>query len=184
MADDAPDKPGLLSRLFGRSRNPPPGSRSRSRPGASGRDARGFARAVANAADDLVSAPPFATGASPDVPPDEKLPSVLAGADLQPVEPAPAAEARLPSGPSPVAAGGRRAKGLVAAPARRACAGHPRRFPKASPGSSPRESSTRPPSRSSRTRSCRPISGLRHAMRITEAVSARAATTRRSPPTR
>ena len=103
MADDAPDKPGLLSRLFGRKPEPAPEEpKSAPVPAQAGETREDSHAPFANAADDLVSAPPFATSASPDVPPDEKLPSVLAGADLQPVEPAPAAEARLPSGPSPV----------------------------------------------------------------------------------
>ncbi|MCB8819146.1 signal recognition particle-docking protein FtsY [Microvirga rosea] len=84
MAESKPDKPGFLSRLFGRKAEAPspaaPGT-----PQAEGRPEE-MPSPPANAADDLVQAPPTVTTASPDTPQDNKTAPELAGADLQPVE--------------------------------------------------------------------------------------------------
>ena len=86
MAEPKPDKPGLLSRLFGRKAPAgevergeaahPEASRSEGRPDFT----------TAEAAGELPPVLPTVTQADPDVPPEEKLPAELTGADLQPVE--------------------------------------------------------------------------------------------------
>ena len=82
MPEDAPDKAGFLSRLFGRKAEAPPA--------AGPREAHGAPDAMpsppATGADDLAAAPATVTTASPDTPQDRKVPAELAGADLQPIE--------------------------------------------------------------------------------------------------
>lgn len=78
MAETTPDKPGFLSRLFGRKAEPAPET-----PKAGG-EPEAMPSPPATAADDLTAVPPTVTAASPDT--EEKLPAELAGADLQPVE--------------------------------------------------------------------------------------------------
>jgi fused signal recognition particle receptor len=79
MADNPADKPGFLSRLFGRKPEPEdvPKPSSGSEPVPS---------RPASAPDDLAGAARAASGASPDIPSEDKLPPELAGADLQPIE--------------------------------------------------------------------------------------------------
>jgi fused signal recognition particle receptor len=78
MADPKADKPSFLSRLFGR--------RDAAEPTERVPDAPPTPSPPANAAGDLPAAPPGVTTASPDTPDAAKVPSELAGADLQPVE--------------------------------------------------------------------------------------------------
>jgi fused signal recognition particle receptor len=95
MAETKPDKPGFLSRLFGR-KDAAPGSAPQtpgagSRPEAGDRPQAGghpetMPSPPATGADDLAAAPSTVTTASPDTPDDRKAPPQLAGADLQPVE--------------------------------------------------------------------------------------------------
>ncbi|MBF9233043.1 signal recognition particle-docking protein FtsY [Microvirga alba] len=74
MTETKPDKPGFLSRLFGRQAEP-------------STDAAPLPEVpLANAAEELVAVPPTVASASPDLAPYQKLPEELAGADLQPVE--------------------------------------------------------------------------------------------------
>ncbi len=89
MADTKPDKPGFLSRLFGRKAETPPET-----PQAGGHPET-MPSPPATGADDLVAAPPTVTTASPDTPEARKTAVELAGADLQPVE------GREPEGISP-----------------------------------------------------------------------------------
>ena len=156
-----PTSPDCSPACSGGSRNPPPRSRSPPRPGASGRDAGGFAAPFANAADDLVSAPPSATSAVPGRSAGREAALGArrrrSAAGRTGAEP-PRRDCRPGRPRSRRRAASQRAGGSAC---RRACGAHPRPFPKASPASSPSASSTRPPSRSSRTRSCGPISGLR-----------------------
>ncbi|NIX75478.1 signal recognition particle-docking protein FtsY [Microvirga terricola] len=83
MAETKPDKPGFLSRLFGRQAEP-------AKEAAPETETLPFA----NAADELVAVPPTVASESPDLAPYQKLPEELAGADLQPVETTPPAEPR------------------------------------------------------------------------------------------
>jgi fused signal recognition particle receptor len=100
MAETKPDKPGFLSRLFGRKAEPaplaepapateqvPPAEQAAP---ATAQRAHGEPEAMpsppVSAADDLVAAPPTVTTASPDTPDERKTPVELAGADLQPIE--------------------------------------------------------------------------------------------------
>ncbi len=80
---DTPQKPGFLSRLFGRKAETPA-------PDAGPGQAHGRPEAMPSppttGADDLAAAPSTVTTASPDTPDDRKVPPELAGADLQPVE--------------------------------------------------------------------------------------------------
>src|SRR5689334_1979134 len=78
MAETKPDKPGFFSRLFGRKAEPAPETPK------VGGEPEAMPSPPATAADDLTAVPPTVTTASPDT--EEKLPSELAGADLQPVE--------------------------------------------------------------------------------------------------
>ncbi|HZB61174.1 MAG TPA: signal recognition particle-docking protein FtsY [Microvirga sp.] len=113
MAETKPDKPGFLSRLFGRKgdaapesapQTPEAGSRpeaeshpeagahpAEARPEAAGHPQAGghpetMPSPPTTGADDLAAAPSTVTAASPDTPDDGKTPPQLAGADLQPVE--------------------------------------------------------------------------------------------------
>lgn len=84
MADTKPDKPGFLSRLFGRKAETVPETPPQT-PQAGG-EPDTMPSPPATAADDLVAAPPTVTTASPDTPEERKTAPELAGADLQPVE--------------------------------------------------------------------------------------------------
>jgi fused signal recognition particle receptor len=113
MAETKPDKPGFLSRLFGRKAEsvepatptapaepiaPAAEQRSQVAPSEQApqaapdapQQAHGYPEQMpsppVSAADDLVAAPPTVTTASPDTPDERKTPVELAGADLQPVE--------------------------------------------------------------------------------------------------
>ncbi|AWM88786.1 signal recognition particle-docking protein FtsY [Microvirga sp. 17 mud 1-3] len=94
MADTKPDKPGFLSRLFGRKAEAPAPAAPETPPSETPQpempQAGGSPEAMpsppANAADDLIPAPSTVTQASPDIPVEEKVAPELAGADLQPVE--------------------------------------------------------------------------------------------------
>jgi fused signal recognition particle receptor len=108
MAESAPDKPGLLSRLFGR--RPDESSEQadqadrRAKPTAASASEGTPDYATAAAAGDTAPAAPGATAASPDLP--RQLSAELAGADLQPVEGAePPARADAPGGAAPAQAG-------------------------------------------------------------------------------
>jgi fused signal recognition particle receptor len=84
MAETKPDKPGFLSRLFGRKAEPTPQPAPET-PQAGG-EPEAMPSPPATGADDLVAAPSTVTTASPDTPDERKTPVELAGADLQPVE--------------------------------------------------------------------------------------------------
>src|SRR5690606_36219121 len=92
MAETKPDKPGFLSRLFGRRAEPAPQPEPapQAEPAPEAPQAEGRPEEMPSppttAADDLAAAPPTVTQASPDTRQEEKLPPELAGADLQPVE--------------------------------------------------------------------------------------------------
>lgn len=91
MAETKPDKPGFLSRLFGRKAEPAaPAGPVAPAPAPETPQAGGEPEVMpsppTNAADDLVAAPPTVTSASPDTAQAEKPVPELAGADLQPVE--------------------------------------------------------------------------------------------------
>ncbi|WP_262298741.1 signal recognition particle-docking protein FtsY [Microvirga sesbaniae] len=86
MADTKPDKPGFLSRLFGRKTETPAAPQAAPEAPQAGGHPETMPSPPANAADDLTSAPPTVTEASPDTPEDAKAAPELAGADLQPVE--------------------------------------------------------------------------------------------------
>jgi fused signal recognition particle receptor len=102
MAETKPDKPGFLSRLFGRRGDAAPEStpqtpeagghpEARSHPEAESQPQAGghpetMPSPPATGADDLAAAPSTVTAASPDTSDDGKPPPQLAGADLQPVE--------------------------------------------------------------------------------------------------
>ena len=107
MAETPSEKPGLLSRWFGRKAETPA-------PQAGGAPET-MPSPPATGADDLAAAPSTVTTASPDTPEMRKVPAELAGADLQPVEgidpegggpkePIPRAEPEpVPSSPAPAA---------------------------------------------------------------------------------
>jgi fused signal recognition particle receptor len=84
MAETKPDKPGFLSRLFGRKAETQPEAAPQT-PQAGG-EPEAMPSPPATGADDLTAAPPTVTTASPDTPEERKVPAELAGADLQPVE--------------------------------------------------------------------------------------------------
>src|SRR5215211_7458088 len=101
MAETKPDKPGFLSRLFGRRGDAPesapqtPEAGSRPEAGAhpqtggqsqAGGHPETMPSPPTTGADDLAAAPSTVTTASPDTPEDSKIPAELAGADLQPIE--------------------------------------------------------------------------------------------------
>jgi fused signal recognition particle receptor len=78
----AENKPGFLSRLFGRKAETQPEPQI---PQAGG-EPEAMPSPPATGADDLTAAPSTVTTASPDTPEERKTPPELAGADLQPVE--------------------------------------------------------------------------------------------------
>ncbi len=99
MAETKPDKPGFLSRLFGRKTEPVPQAEPAPQPAPAepaaspapeapraGGEPEAMPSPPTNAADDLVAAPPTVTSASPDTAEAAKPVPELAGADLQPVE--------------------------------------------------------------------------------------------------
>jgi fused signal recognition particle receptor len=81
MAEKPAEKPGFLSRLFGRKPEAQPDAETR---------AHGHPETMpsppATGADDLAAAPATVTSASPDTEEARKVPAELTGADLQPVE--------------------------------------------------------------------------------------------------
>lgn len=83
MAEPKPDKPGFLSRLFGRKAETAPQATPEAQVGG---EPEALPSPPTTAADDLIPAPPTVTAASPDTPEEEKVAPELAGADLQPVE--------------------------------------------------------------------------------------------------
>jgi fused signal recognition particle receptor len=86
MAETKPDKPGFLSRLFGRKAEAPVVPEPVPETPRAGGHPDTMPSPPANAADDLTAAPPTVTTASPDTTEEDKTPPELAGADLQPVE--------------------------------------------------------------------------------------------------
>ncbi|HEV2565352.1 MAG TPA: signal recognition particle-docking protein FtsY [Microvirga sp.] len=86
MAETKPDKPGFLSRLFGRKAEAPQVPAPAPEAPQAGGEPDAMPSPPAAAADDLTAAPPTVTEASPDTPEEAKTPPELAGADLQPVE--------------------------------------------------------------------------------------------------
>jgi fused signal recognition particle receptor len=84
MAETKPDKPGFLSRLFGRKAETVPENAPET-PQAGGLPET-MPSPPTTGADDLAAAPSTVTTASPDTPDERKAPPELAGADLQPVE--------------------------------------------------------------------------------------------------
>lgn len=86
MAEPKPDKPGFLSRLFGRKADTPTAPASAPETPQAGGEPEAMPSPPATGADDLAAAPPTVTAASPDTPEDNKTPPELAGADLQPIE--------------------------------------------------------------------------------------------------
>lgn len=88
MTEAAPEKPGLLSRLFGRKPDEPsakPGENKLGEPSASWTEGQPD-YATAAAAGETTPVAAAAPTATPDLAAPEKLPAELAGADLQPVE--------------------------------------------------------------------------------------------------
>ena len=86
MAETKPDKPGFLSRLFGRKAEVPSVPEPAQEIPQAGGHPETMPSPPATGADDLVPAPSTVTAASPDTPEENKTPPELAGADLQPVE--------------------------------------------------------------------------------------------------
>jgi fused signal recognition particle receptor len=86
MSETAPEKAGLLSRLFGKKADAPPAKPDRGRPGETSASPAEGQPDFAGAAHEITAVPPSATAASADLSPTQKLPAELAGADLQPVE--------------------------------------------------------------------------------------------------
>jgi fused signal recognition particle receptor len=105
MADANPEKPGLLSRLFGRKPDESAPTPSDSKPGsgsASWTEGQPDYAAAAGVASPLS---PTETAASPDLGRPQKLPAELAGADLQPLDgKEPEARGAVSTGPSAAAA--------------------------------------------------------------------------------
>jgi fused signal recognition particle receptor len=104
MADPAPDRPGFLSRLFGKKPDEPtPTAETRKAADAAASWSEGAPDfAAAAAAGEIAPAAPTATAASPDLAPAAKLPAELSGADLQPAEGTPPeTRGAEPSGTSP-----------------------------------------------------------------------------------
>src|SRR3712207_235703 len=104
MVDTAPDKPSLLSRLFGRKPDEPKRDDAPAEgPASASEGVPDFATAAA--AGEMTRAAPTATAASPELSSAQKLPPELAGADLQPVEgKAPEVRGADPAGSSPPSA--------------------------------------------------------------------------------
>jgi fused signal recognition particle receptor len=86
MADTKPDKPGFLSRLFGRKAEVPTAPEPAPATPQAGGEPEAMPSPPATGADDLAAAPSTVTTASPDTPDENKTPPELAGADLQPIE--------------------------------------------------------------------------------------------------
>ncbi|MBJ6128192.1 signal recognition particle-docking protein FtsY [Microvirga splendida] len=86
MADTKPDKPGFLSRLFGRKADTPPAPPPVQETPQAGGEPEAMPSPPTTGADDLAAAPSTVTTASPDTPEENKTPPELAGADLQPIE--------------------------------------------------------------------------------------------------
>lgn len=89
MAENQPDKPGFLSRLFGGRAADAAPNQTPEKPAGAPEQANGEPETLPSpttAAKDLTAAPPTVTSASPDTPEANRLPAELAGADLQPVE--------------------------------------------------------------------------------------------------
>ncbi|MBM6580890.1 signal recognition particle-docking protein FtsY [Microvirga sp. BT689] len=86
MADTKPDKPGFLSRLFGRKADAPQAPSPAPETPQAGGTPEAMPSPPTTGADDLAAAPPTVTTASPDTPEENKIPAELAGADLQPIE--------------------------------------------------------------------------------------------------
>ncbi|MBF9197492.1 signal recognition particle-docking protein FtsY [Microvirga terrestris] len=86
MADTKPDKPGFLSRLFGRKADTPTVPEPSPTTPQAGGEPEAMPSPPTTGADDLAAAPSTVTTASPDTPEASKTPPELAGADLQPVE--------------------------------------------------------------------------------------------------
>jgi fused signal recognition particle receptor len=108
MAETPSDKPGFLSRLFGRKAEPAPQPQPETQkpeapvaeepeparaeprtlpdPPMAGGAPEAMPSPAATGADDLAAAPATVTTASPDTPDMRKVPAELSGADLQPVD--------------------------------------------------------------------------------------------------
>jgi fused signal recognition particle receptor len=86
MSETTPDKPGLLSRLFGKKADAPPSKPDRDKPGETSASWAEGQPDFAAAAHETAPVAPTATAASPDLALTKKLPAELMGADLQPVE--------------------------------------------------------------------------------------------------
>ncbi|MBD2748221.1 signal recognition particle-docking protein FtsY [Microvirga sp. BT688] len=86
MADTKPDKPGFLSRLFGRKADTPAAPAPAPGTPQAGGEPEAMPSPPTTGADDLAAAPSTVTTASPDTPAENKTPPELAGADLQPIE--------------------------------------------------------------------------------------------------
>jgi len=82
----AENKPGFLSRLFGRKAETQPEPAPAPQMPQAGGEPEAMPSPPATGADDLTAAPSTVTTASPDTPKERKAPPELAGADLQPVE--------------------------------------------------------------------------------------------------
>jgi fused signal recognition particle receptor len=86
MAETKPDKPGFLSRLFGRKAETTPAPAPAPETPQAGGEPEAMPSPPTTGADDLAAAPSTVTTASPDTPEENKTPPELAGADLQPIE--------------------------------------------------------------------------------------------------
>lgn len=86
MAETKPDKPGFLSRLFGRKADTPTAPAPAPETPQAGGEPEAMPSPPTTGADDLTAAPSTVTTASPDTPEENKTPPELAGADLQPIE--------------------------------------------------------------------------------------------------
>jgi fused signal recognition particle receptor len=82
----AENKPGFLSRLFGRKADTPTAPAPAPETPQAGGEPEAMPSPPTTGADDLAAAPSTVTTASPDTPEENKTPPELAGADLQPVE--------------------------------------------------------------------------------------------------
>jgi fused signal recognition particle receptor len=82
----AENKPGFLSRLFGRKADTPAAPAPAPETPQAGGDPEAMPSPPTTGADDLAAAPSTVTTASPDTPEENKTPPELAGADLQPIE--------------------------------------------------------------------------------------------------
>src|SRR5688500_4080735 len=86
MVEPKPDKPGFLSRLFGRKADAPTAPEPAPATPQAGGEPEAMPSPPATGADDLAAAPSTVTTASPDTPEENKTPPELAGADLQTIE--------------------------------------------------------------------------------------------------